>query len=208
MNKQFNAPAQPFVRSSDNGLEELCWCVRYDYDGQLEEMSEGDLWAFAIPTKSQQPTVSSDPPACRLPEEQNNNETTTNRQGKRKEAPTSCNELSCNFVTPRAKQSPLAPREPGAKYQYDEALQHLLHMPLYEEDIKQALQETEPPYDLNKVVHRIRTKNQDNVEQSPEFEELSPWAPPFVNMRVRKSFDNVMHGGVVTRVRTLNSEQL
>ena len=151
--------------------------------------------------------------------------TTTNSQRKRKKRPTSNNELSSNFVTPTsrktpslgrnrrnesslAEHSPLAQREPGAKYQYDEALRHLRHMPIHEEDIKWVLQATEPPYDLNEMVHRIRTKNHDDVEQSPEFEELNPWATPFVGMRVRKKFENDMHCGTVMYRHKLDSEEL
>ena len=219
-------PKQPFVRSSDNRPDERCWYVRYDDDGDAEEMSEGDLWAFAIPSLSQQPTVSDHPPAYYLLEETNNNQTTPNHRRKRKKQHTCNNELSVGVSpspqkrkTPslgrsrrnkslQAKQSPLSPREPGAKYQYDEALRHLMRSTTSEEDIKWALQATEPPYDLNDLVHRIRIKNQDVVEQSPEFGEINPSTEPFEGMRVRKQFGNEMHYGTVMHIRTLGSEKL
>ena len=89
-----------------------------------------------------------------------------------------------------------------------ELLRRLSCLPIPKELIIAALHALEAPYDLNEVVHLIRTQNLDHVEQSPEFYEVAARAEPFVGMKVWKQFGNTTLCGEVTHEYTEDSEQM
>lgn len=217
---EFVHEKQPYSVSyndDEDDVEELCWRVLFDYDGDEEDMSKDDLRKWEIPLDSKQPARSKNPPRVY------SKMLTAKRKAAKHQKVASLTTTperpanSVHAVTPTTNETAAGRPQRNQQGSQQEALAtsmrkllyndleeakvHLLRAPgvSSEEEAVAALAQMEPPYELNiamQLIHKSRGENDPLIP--PEFDELLVRFAPYVGMKVRKQFDGEQHYGEVT----------